>query len=100
MITFAYNDDAAERTIVYIVIERGNIEHMTNGDPLTLPPKSFGGVMERVRYAENLGLVICYEADGAKLRAIVKGGDFDQLVHHLTRNLTVNDEKAALEGEK
>ena len=77
------------RTVLLVIIEKENLDRMRKADPITLESRQQGGkVMPKIRYPENLSLLIAYEEDETELYRIAKDGDLIQLVAFLERSRT------------
>jgi hypothetical protein len=78
-----------DRTILVMIIEKDNLDRMRVGDPITLESRAMGGhVMPKVRYPENLSLLVAYEEDDVELYKLARNGDMLALLRYLERGRT------------
>ena len=105
MIALAYNDEDERMTLLYIVIENSNLERMGTGDPITLPPRHQPDesqrsmtAMDSVKYPQNLGIIVCYEPDSARLNELMAKGHTGALMNYLVRNLDMKRNDGVLAG--
>ena len=73
MIAGMLNFDVESKTVLFIVIESGNLRRMELGDPATLESMFHGGVLQPPRYPLNFNVLIAYDPDEKKLHEMAKG---------------------------
>jgi hypothetical protein len=76
------------RTVLVLVIEKDNLDRMRKADPITLESRERGGMMPKIRYPENMSMLIAYEEDDAELYKVAKTGNPIEILKFLERNRT------------
>jgi hypothetical protein len=94
MILMQSDDDKHKKSALIIVIEPDNLERMKNGDPITLNPKDVGGFLEPIKYPENFGVFLSFEADPGRCYELQSKPQ--ELLQYLMRGWKFN----ALDGTK
>jgi hypothetical protein len=75
MIVTMLDIDPQEKSILFVVLERPNIERMKVGDPVTLESPLAGGILPAPKYPQDFSLCIAYEPDHDELyKMCAKGG--------------------------
>jgi hypothetical protein len=79
MIMTMIDVDPRRQSILYVVIEKDNLERMRKADPITLESKQMGGMLPVAKYPGNFSLLIAYEEDDAELYRMAKVGGIELL---------------------
>ena len=53
MIIAAFDEDEKQQTVIVLVMENDNLARMRAADPITLVPRSFGGIYSRHAEFQN-----------------------------------------------
>lgn len=77
--------DELSQSILFIVLERDNLERMKKADPVTLESIRKGGLLQPIMYPRNFSILIAYEEDDAELYRRAKG-DKLEFLRWLERN--------------
>ena len=85
MIIFLINDDDEQRSVLYMVIEKENLDRMAEADPVTIPSLQAGGMIAPIQFPANLSVVVCYEPDKGKLMEAARSCDAHALLSYLRR---------------
>jgi hypothetical protein len=85
MIAGMINSDELQQSILFVVIERDNLERMKQGDPATLESIMKGGVLLPPRWYMNFSVLIAYEEDDAELYRHARDGNGLELLQWLER---------------
>jgi hypothetical protein len=73
------NVDELQQTILFVVIERDNLDRMRQADPATLESILKGGVLAPPKYPMNFNVLIAYEEDDAELYRRAKEDPLEML---------------------
>jgi hypothetical protein len=89
MTVFMVNDDQAQRSMLYVILAKENVERMAQADPAVLPSTSAGGLIETVKYPANFYIFLCYEPDTGLLMEALSEGNTAHLMSFLLRGYKV-----------
>jgi hypothetical protein len=87
MLVTMVNDSFAKRSILYVVIEKANLERMEKADPITIESALEGGVMPPAQFPENFSLLIAYEPNSEELDEMARRGGVE-FMRYLERGRT------------
>jgi hypothetical protein len=90
MIVIPYDVEAKEKgqpgtSGLIVILERDNMERMQEADPVTLAPKSQGGMLPAVKYPDNFSMIIAYEPEPSQIYALASEGRFKDIIDHVMR---------------
>lgn len=77
MLVSLVNIPEEKKSILYVVIEKNNLERMEKADPLTLESITEGGMLPRVMFPDNFSVLIAYEPNEEELYAKAKKGGLE-----------------------
>jgi hypothetical protein len=77
MLVTMVNDSFTKRSVLYVVIEKDNLERMEKADPFTLEAVREGGVMPPIEFPDNFNLLIAYEPNSEELQEMARRGGFE-----------------------
>lgn len=85
MVYTTLNIDATKESIIVVVIQPENLRRIRNADPITLESERRGGIMQPVKYPDQLSLLIAYENDEDEVYKRVRTGNLGELLEWLER---------------
>jgi hypothetical protein len=85
MIAAMINVDELQQSILFVVIERDNLDRMKKADPATLESVMKGGILAPPRWYMNFSVLIAYEEDDAELYRRVNESNGLELLQWLER---------------
>ena len=74
MLAALVNIPEAKASILYVIIEKNNLERMEKADPITLESIPKGGILPRVMFPDNFSVLIAYEPNAEELYAKARKG--------------------------
>ena len=77
--------------LLVIVIEVDNLERMIKSDPITLESGVLDGFLPTLESPNRMRLIIAYESDSKKLYEIIRTGNIETILDHLTRGYKFTD---------
>jgi hypothetical protein len=85
MICAMLNLDELQRSILFVAIEKENMDRMKQADPITLESIRNGGVLGEPKYPHDFNILIAYEEDEVELYKIAKTGNPALILQFLER---------------
>jgi hypothetical protein len=85
MICAMLNIDPKQQSILFIVIEKDNLDRMKKADPITLESIKSGGILGQPKYPKDFSLLVAYEEEGDELYKLVQKGDAFEILRFLER---------------
>lgn len=85
MIAAMLDVNELQQSILFIVIERDNLERMKKADPITLESVSHGGLLPVPKYPQDFSILIAYEEDDDELYRRARAGNTGELIRWLER---------------
>jgi hypothetical protein len=85
MICAMLNIEELGQSILFIVIEKDNLERMKKADPITLESYRNGGILGGPKYPNDFNLLIAYEEETSELYQLVKAGNPAFILRYLER---------------
>jgi hypothetical protein len=85
MICAMLNVDFKQQSILFIVIEKENLDRMKKADPITLESVKSGGVLGQPKYPKDFSMLIAYEEECAEIYNLAKRGDAFEILRFLER---------------
>lgn len=79
MIISMVDVDAKKQSILFVVIEKDNLDRMAKADPITLESIPEGGMLPAIKYPQNFSILIAYEPDSEELYRQGKRGGLNLL---------------------
>ena len=77
MLVTMVNDTFAQRSILYVIIEKDNLERMEKADPITLESVAAGGLLAPIQFPEDFSLLIAYEPNTEELYEKARRGGIE-----------------------
>jgi hypothetical protein len=85
MICAMLNIDPQQKSILFIVIEKDNLDRMKKADPITIESVKSGGILGQPKYPKDFSLLVAYEDDSPELYKLMQKGNPYDILQYLER---------------
>lgn len=79
------NNDQSRESVLFIILERDNLDRMKKADPITLSTEGLKGILPSPKYPDRMGVMVAYEEDEVAVYQLAQSGDTHAMFQYVMR---------------